>query len=38
MGRFVSWSDWEIWHVYGGGLEQRWKYCKIQAVISRAAR
>ena len=23
VGRFISRSGWEIWHVYGGGLEQR---------------
>ena len=23
VGRLVSWSGQEVWHVYGGGLEQR---------------
>ena len=23
VGRFISWSGGEIWHAYGGGLEQR---------------
>ena len=30
VGRFVRWSGQEIWHSYGGGLECRWRYRRIQ--------